>query len=96
MRQALSAVHQLLVQTIQTSRGLRVLGVRWEGFSFVREMVTLADREEIAQGRVELLEFKDIAARIGRDPSVVSREVVDRTGRTRRTGPRPAPAPRIR
>ncbi|WP_352231640.1 helix-turn-helix domain-containing protein, partial [Actinokineospora sp. NBRC 105648] len=34
-------------------------------------MLTLADREEISRGLVELLEFRDIAARIGRGASVV-------------------------
>ncbi len=44
-------------------------------------MLTLADREEISRGLVELLEFKDIAVRIGRDASVVSREVARHGGR---------------
>jgi transposase, IS30 family len=44
-------------------------------------MLMLADREEISRGLVELLEFKDIAARIGRDASVVSREVARHGGR---------------
>ncbi|GLZ36460.1 IS30 family transposase [Actinokineospora sp. NBRC 105648] len=47
----------------------------------MREMLTLADREEISRGLVELLEFKDIAARIGRNASVVSREVGRHGGR---------------
>lgn len=47
----------------------------------MREMLTLADREEISRGLVESLEFKDIAVRIGRDPSVVSREVGRHGGR---------------
>ncbi|GLZ36712.1 hypothetical protein Acsp05_03370 [Actinokineospora sp. NBRC 105648] len=41
----------------------------------------MADREEISRGLVELLEYKDIAVRIGRDPSVVSREVARHGGR---------------
>lgn len=47
----------------------------------MREMLTLADREEISRGLVELMEFKVIAARIGRDASVVSREVGRHGGR---------------
>ena len=41
----------------------------------------MADREEISRGLAELLEYKDIAARIGRDPSIVSREVTRHGGR---------------
>jgi transposase, IS30 family len=52
-----------------------------EGFPVVRRMLTLADREEISRGLVESLEYKDIAVRIGRDASVVSREVVRHAGR---------------
>jgi transposase, IS30 family len=44
-------------------------------------MLTLADREEISRGVVELLDYKDIAVRIGRDASVVSREVACHGGR---------------
>nr|WP_235926227.1 helix-turn-helix domain-containing protein [Actinokineospora pegani] len=44
-------------------------------------MLTLADREEVSRGLVELLEFRVIAVRIGRDPSVVSREVGRHGGR---------------
>jgi len=44
-------------------------------------MLTLADREEISRGVVELLDYKDIAVRIGRDASVVSREVARHGGR---------------
>ncbi len=47
----------------------------------VRRMLTLADREEISRGLAESLEYKDIAVRIGRDRSVVSREVVRHGGR---------------
>jgi IS30 family transposase len=46
-------------------------------------MLTLADREEISRGLAESLEYKDIAARIGRDPSIVSREVARHGGRDR-------------
>ncbi|MGH3534087.1 MAG: helix-turn-helix domain-containing protein, partial [Pseudonocardiaceae bacterium] len=38
-------------------------------------MLTDADREEISRGIAENLEGKVIAARIGRCPSVVSREI---------------------
>jgi transposase, IS30 family len=47
----------------------------------VRKMLTLLDREEISRGLAEGLEFKQIAARIGRDPSVISREVGRHGGR---------------
>ncbi|MFC5291363.1 IS30 family transposase [Actinokineospora guangxiensis] len=44
-------------------------------------MLTLADREEISRGLAESLEFRDIAVRIGRDASVVSREIRRHGGR---------------
>ncbi|MGH3831566.1 MAG: IS30 family transposase [Pseudonocardiaceae bacterium] len=44
-------------------------------------MVTEADREEISRGVAEGLEVKVIAARIGRSPSVVSREIARHGGR---------------
>ena len=44
-------------------------------------MLTLLDREEISRGLAERLEFKQIAARVGRDPSVISREVARHGGR---------------
>ncbi|MFT7835471.1 IS30 family transposase [Saccharothrix sp. BKS2] len=44
-------------------------------------MLTLADREEISRGLAESLEYKEIAVRIGRDASVVSREVGRHGGR---------------
>ena len=47
----------------------------------MRRMLTLADREEISRGLAESLEFKDIAVRIDRDASVVSREVNRHGGR---------------
>jgi transposase, IS30 family len=49
----------------------------------VRRMLTLADREEISRGLAESLEYREIAVRIGRDPSVVSREVARHGGRER-------------
>jgi IS30 family transposase len=47
----------------------------------VRKMLTLADREEISRGLAENLEYKEIAVLIGRDPSVVSRDVARHGGR---------------
>ena len=47
----------------------------------VRRMVTVADREEISRGVAEGLEYREIADRIGRDASVVSREVSRHGGR---------------
>ena len=41
----------------------------------MRIMLTLIDREEISRGLAEDLLFAEIAVRIGRDPSVVSRDV---------------------
>lgn len=46
----------------------------------MRTMVTVADREEISRG-AEGLEYREIACRIGCDPSVVSREVARHGGR---------------
>ncbi|WP_246477606.1 IS30 family transposase [Actinokineospora xionganensis] len=46
-------------------------------------MLTLADREEISRGLAESLEYKEIAALIGRDSSIVSREVARHGGRQR-------------
>jgi IS30 family transposase len=48
----------------------------------VRKMLTLADREEISRGLAENLEYKQIAVLIGRDPSVVSRDVARHGGRS--------------
>jgi IS30 family transposase len=47
----------------------------------VRMMLMLCDREEISRGLAEGLQYKEIALRIGRDPSVVSREVARHGGR---------------
>ena len=41
----------------------------------------LSDREEISRGLAEGLEFKEIGLRLGRDPSVISREVGRHGGR---------------
>jgi len=47
----------------------------------VRRMLTSAEREEISRGLAESLEYKQIAVLIGRDASVVSREVARHGGR---------------
>jgi IS30 family transposase len=44
-------------------------------------MLTEIDREEISRGIVEGLEVQVIAVRIGRSPSVVSREIARHGGR---------------
>ncbi|MDQ2710436.1 MAG: helix-turn-helix domain-containing protein, partial [Actinomycetota bacterium] len=44
-------------------------------------MMMLSDREEISRGLAEGLRYKEIALRIGRDPSVVSRDVARHGGR---------------
>ena len=48
----------------------------------MRRMLSLVDREEISRGLAESLQYKDIAIRIGRDASVVSREVARHGGRS--------------
>src|SRR4051795_8497605 len=55
--------------------------VRWDRMPAVRAMLTLADREEISRGLAEGLEYKQIARLIGRNPSVVSRDVARHGGR---------------
>jgi IS30 family transposase len=47
----------------------------------VREMLMLSDREEISRGLVDGLQYKEIAFGLGRDPSVISREVRRHGGR---------------
>jgi IS30 family transposase len=47
----------------------------------VRVMLTLPDREEISRGLAEGLLYKEIGVRLGRDPSIVSREVGRHGGR---------------
>ncbi len=44
-------------------------------------MLMLCDREEISRGLAEGLQYKEIARRLGRDPSVVCREVARHGGR---------------
>src|SRR4051794_13058172 len=48
----------------------------------VRVMLQLSDREEISRGLAEGLLYKEISVRIGRDPSIVSREVARHGGRS--------------
>jgi len=47
----------------------------------VRVMLMLSDREEISRGLAEGLGYKEIALRLGRDPSVISRDVARHGGR---------------
>lgn len=47
----------------------------------MRVMLTLFEREEISRGLAEGLQYKEISVRIGRDPSIVSREVARHGGR---------------
>ena len=49
----------------------------------VRAMLMLADREEISRGLVEGLQYREIGLRLGRDSSVISREVGRHGGRER-------------
>jgi transposase, IS30 family len=58
-----------------------ILKVRWDRIPVVREMLMLVDREEISRGLAEGLQYKQIAFRVGRDPSVISREVARHGGR---------------
>ena len=50
--------------------------------SAVRVMLMLSDREEISRGLAEGLPFKEIALRMGRDASVISRDVARHGGRS--------------
>jgi helix-turn-helix protein len=49
----------------------------------VRKMLMLVDREEISRGLAESMEYKEIGLRLGRDSSVISREVARHGGRER-------------
>ena len=49
----------------------------------MHRMLTEADREEISRGIAEHAEGRVIAERIGRDPSVISRDVARHGGRAR-------------
>src|SRR3954469_407782 len=55
--------------------------VRWDRMPAVRVMVTLPDREEISRGLAEGLLYKEIGVLIGRDPSIISRDVARHGGR---------------
>jgi hypothetical protein len=60
----------------------------------VRVMLTLTEREEISRGLAEGLLYKEIGVLVGRDPSIVSREVAGTAagpaiGRWARTLPLP-------
>jgi IS30 family transposase len=57
------------------------LDVWWDRISAVREMLMLVDWEEISRGLVEGLQYKQIACWVGRDLSVISREVARHGGR---------------
>ena len=48
-----------------------------------REPLTLEDREDISRGLAKGLENKEIAFSIGRDESVISREIARHGGRER-------------
>ncbi len=47
----------------------------------VRMMLMLSDREEISRGLADGVAYKEIALRMGRDPSVISRKVGRHGGR---------------
>ena len=47
----------------------------------MRKMLMLSDREEISRGLAESLEYQEIGRRLGRDSSVISREVGRHGGR---------------
>ena len=49
----------------------------------MRKVLLLRDREEISRGLVESLEYQEIGRRLGRDSSVISREVARHGGRAR-------------
>src|SRR6476661_2664202 len=49
----------------------------------VRTMLMLADREEISRGLAEGLQYREIGLRLGRDSSVISREVGGQPARER-------------
>ncbi len=49
----------------------------------MRKMLMLTDREEISRGLAESLEYQEIGRRLGRDSSVISREVARHGGRER-------------
>lgn len=58
-----------------------ILVVGWDRMPAVRAPLTLTDHEEISHGLAEGLLYKEIGVRIGRNPSIVSREVARHGGR---------------
>jgi hypothetical protein len=75
--------HRCLRQASLGSASLHlILEVRWDRIPAVREMLMLVDREEISRGLAEGLQYKQIACRVRRDPSVISREVARHGGRS--------------
>jgi IS30 family transposase len=58
-----------------------ILMGRWDRMPAVRMMLTLPEREEISRGLAEGLLYKEIGVVIGRDPSIVSRDVSRHGGR---------------
>ena len=60
-----------------------ILTTRWDRMPAVRAMLMLADREEISRGLAEGLQYREIGLRLGRDSSVISREVGRHGGRER-------------
>src|SRR4029434_9248273 len=56
---------------------------RWDRMPAVRAMLMLADREEISRGLAEGLQYKEIGLRLGRECSVICREVGRHGGRER-------------
>lgn len=58
-----------------------IVRVRWEQVPVVRTMLTMQDREEISRHLAQNTQYVEIARRLGRDPSVISREVARHGGR---------------
>ena len=58
-----------------------ILATRWDRMPAVRVMLMLSDREEISRGLAEGLKYKEIGLRLGRDSSVISRDVARHGGR---------------
>src|SRR5512140_1734435 len=58
-------------------------GMRPNAWSRSPRQLSLADREELLRGLLAGESFREIASRLGRSPSTISREV-DRNGRRRR------------
>jgi IS30 family transposase len=56
--------------------------VWWDRMPAVRVMLILQEREDVSRGLAEGLQYKEIAVRLDRDPSIISREVARHGGRT--------------